>query len=249
MIIMCAANAAIGANADIESDDIKDILSIAKHAEEEWAKIRSIEYPEIIVNLCMRLSEKHSNPNAYLAMQLIGGNFIAKENIDVLLVRQVRVARVLSMMPNSIPDESFDKVRSATFRSVMISVSKLRCTVIPNYVRRPAVMNPIAWMDARNEVVVKEQEKKLKENNENARMNFLQGVLDAIQKKEIPVIEAAIIKAYSKQPIRYEELRDYLILGQYSLSERVRIFSAVEKFSGERTPLFWDSPELEKIKK
>ncbi|MFH0937745.1 MAG: hypothetical protein V1899_00440 [Planctomycetota bacterium] len=235
--------------------DSEYFLSAANQAEEEWAAKRSQSYPETIKKLCFQLSEgsterrEQRGKNWYATMQTIAGRFFTKEETN-LLGSQMRVAMTLANLPHEIPDEAtLDNMRSITFRLVMIVIERVRRKTIPNYVMRHALMNPCSWVDSTNEVAMKKHNAILKEHSENARMNLEQGMLASFQEDDFPIMEGLIIAAYSKYPVRYEELRDYLILGRYTPSERSRIFAAVTKATKKCLPPFFDTSATEQVDK
>lgn len=67
-------------------------------------------------------------------------------------------------------------------------------------------------------------------------------------KYDILRIEAVIVKAYSKKPVDYAELNEYLLLGGFSAKERSRIGSSVAKITGiaPATGVFPQPPKDEK---
>ena len=257
------------------SDNSEYFLLAANQAEEEWMTKRPLndsktfeekwwtkpsplrDYSGTIKKLCDQLSEmsteKHEQrgKNWYATMQTIAGRFFAKEESDIsaYLGHQMNVARTLSNLPHEIPDEiTLDNMRSTTFRLVMIVMERVRRLTIPNYVL--SKIHPIAgWAAGLSDAELKEREEKIRGNNKNAIVNMAQMSLQAIQRNQIPMMERLIIMAYSRRPIRYEELRDYLIFGRYTPLERARIFATVEKTSGERLPSFFDTPATELIGK
>jgi hypothetical protein len=187
-------------------------------------------------------------------MQTIAGNFIVKEPID-LLYHQATLAKLLLTFPKKFTNESsFENVRSTTFRLVIIIVERIRHRTIVNYISKPVSMNvlggPLLDLEDTNPVEYRRLMALVKVNNENGKVNNEQLVLKLTREEFFPEVEQQLIAAYSKHPMRYEELRDYLILGRYEPEDRARIYAAIVNNSGVALPPFLDTPaSVEEIEK
>ena len=77
----------------------------------------------------------------------------------------------------------------------------------------------------------------IRENKEHSIINTQQFCLSRILENEFPRIEDAMVKAYSKDPLAYTELSEYLQLASFSSHDRDQIIRKVEAATNTHAPL------------
>jgi len=228
-----------------------EILLMADHTEREWATKADSRYSVVLKSMCSAIRGPNVDAKGYAILQQIVGRLISKEPEEAAtknpLLNQFEVIEILLSL-NAITDTMSDSerqiIRSRNFRMAMVYMQRWRKIIIPNYRMKPASMNILpAGVDLEDEKVMQVYREKIIENEKNAKSNLEQGVLKRIEKKRNPIIERAMVEEYSKRPIDYQELSDFLFLGQYPHADRLRILLAVERKSGENIPLFLAIPK------
>lgn len=234
----------------------KDLNAIRKYAEQlerNWSETYDLSYFDSMFILCSEIfnytksasSEEYELLQQFVGCALvkrnIGTSEISQHNFMAMLNQQKGLAELLLAQKNE-DISNFEKFRSRNTRILMVFLKVIQDQSIPNFkpliayanVNPPinygndfglcAGMDPNVINDPRTRTAY---ENAIAENQKNIKINFEQNILAKTSKRLLFQLEQYLRVVYSKKPILFLELNEYMILGMFDDKSRTQILNAI----------------------
>lgn len=244
-----------------------EVLGIAEGFERDWKGKKDPVYFNNIATICQALhAYPEASETEYKLLHQLASNILAKtdagetEAKSFALYNQAEVIKLFlyqnkftaAFIAATNPIQ-WGELRSKRTRLVMVCWDRIQRGVIPNYQHKPVSVNvkvPDVGEGPREPIPTGADPKYIKDpvrrrayeeaiaqnhknNNENKDQ---QSYRDLIQLYG-PQVERYLIDAYSRAPVDYYELHEYMLLGGFEPKIWERIASAIEAKTGEKIPV------------
>lgn len=242
--------------------DTPEIERIIARLEQNWSITSDPAYFENMSVICQEMASQVIRNKDWFPKLLNCSSLLFEKNETVkdserciMYVNQAEVIhRLLDLLTNKViwDDPLWNQSRSKVFRLVATYYSRMQKRYIPNFRPHNIVMNVMppagsgadAGADPRS---IKDPEAKadyeaaIHENSRKGAINREQRCLEDIMQNELPRWEVSIIEAYSREPLNYEELGEYL--HGFGSQERYHIITGVVKATGKAAPVDFLPPQ------
>ncbi len=236
--------------------DATTVMSMVDKLEEGFGTGGSTEYFQKISIVCQSLAESAHCGNAmYPVLVRCADLLLEKETVNGPLRSALIQSQFDAIQPllrelaatTSGRDRAWEENRAHLMRLVSIFSKRVRSRLIENFKPFPVSINvapPEGGGDSgsdpasiKDPVVRAAYVKLIHENSENTLVNQEQRYLSDLARDGFSRIEDGIVPLYSSAPPPYDELYQFLQLGQFTQTQRIKIIRGVERASNTQAPV------------